>query len=307
MRCVRARTSVEKARKERKAESLEYGRRVDAEAKRLTEMLGPVEKYLSDEQARVEVEIQKIERAKADKIYAERLAKLTAVEGSIPESLVREMSEVEFAAALKQSEETTILRKETEARLAKEESERKRLAAEEAERNRVESERLAAERAELDRQRAEQQKELNRQREEQEASARAERERLDGIRREQEAEQARIAAEKQKLVAEAAERERQSQLEKARQEAAENARIETEQRLAREAEESKRKAAEEEASKVRAEQLRPDREKIAAIADSLDRIEIPDLSSPMIGVRAQIREQLQAAAARIRKIADNVK
>ena len=84
-----ARTSVEATRKILKAESLEYGRAVDAEAKRLTALLEPIEadleakeKAITDEKARIQKAIEveaerKAEQAKIDeerRIAAEQLA-----------------------------------------------------------------------------------------------------------------------------------------------------------------------------------------------------------------------------------------
>lgn len=61
------RVEVEKTRKELKADSLEYGRKVDAEAKRITALLEPIETYLTSQEKIVEDEKERIRLAEAQK------------------------------------------------------------------------------------------------------------------------------------------------------------------------------------------------------------------------------------------------
>lgn len=128
------RCDVEKTRKDLKAEALKFGQAVDAEAKRITAMLEPIEVHLETEQRRVTDELARIAREK------------------------------EEAERLKAEEEARKLREAEEARIrAEHEAEEKRLAAErekleterreQAERDRVEREKIDAERRELDEQR----------------------------------------------------------------------------------------------------------------------------------------------------------
>lgn len=139
MECVRARTAIEKKRKELKADSLEYGRKVDTVAKTLTAMIEPIEQHLIGQQEAIEQEMARIAQAKADEIYAQRVAKLKEYGATAPEAFLRSLDDAEFDQLV-----------ESAIRKMEEEKERKRLAAEEAERNRIEAERLAKERAEYE-------------------------------------------------------------------------------------------------------------------------------------------------------------
>ena len=61
------RTGVEKMRKDLKADALTYGKRVDAEAKRLTDALKSIEDPLQTEKDRVDAEKEKVRQEKAAK------------------------------------------------------------------------------------------------------------------------------------------------------------------------------------------------------------------------------------------------
>lgn len=67
------RTSVEQARKDLKKDALEYGRKVDGEAKRITAMLTKIEDPMRAEQARYEDAIE-AEKAENARVEAERIA-----------------------------------------------------------------------------------------------------------------------------------------------------------------------------------------------------------------------------------------
>lgn len=66
------RVEIEKKRKELKADSIAFGKAVDAEAERLTEQLKPIEAHLQAEEAKVEAEKQRI-KEEAEKAEAERV------------------------------------------------------------------------------------------------------------------------------------------------------------------------------------------------------------------------------------------
>lgn len=207
------RCAVETVRKELKADALEYGRKVDAEAKRLTALLTPIEEHLTAEEDAYVAEKERIKNAARLKAEAEAKAKAEAEEA---------------------------------ARKAQQEAEA--------------------------------------------AALRAEREKIEAERKAIEAERQRIAAEQKA----------------ARAEAAEKARIETEARLQREAiekaqAEAKRLEAEEEA-KRREEALRPDREKLLAVADAVAAVVIPEVSESAKAAARQIAFALEEAQATIRGI-----
>lgn len=272
------RVSVEKKRVELKADALAYGRAVDTEAKRLTELLEPIESHLSAEEDAVVQERERIRRAAEERRRAmiqDRVDKLAACGvvadvGKVAE-LTPEQWEVAYADALKIKAE----------REAAAEAQRK-ADAEAAEKLRQEQAAMAAERAELAK-----------------------------VKAQQDAEAARIAAERRKLEEEQAAKRREAELEQARKEAAERARIETEQRLAREAAEAKaaeaariaREKAEAEAAEVariKAEQERPQREKILAVASQVASIEVPDGagSAEVKVILAKAADDIQAIAKR---------
>ena len=223
------RVEVEKTRKLLKADALEYGRKVDAEAKRLTGLLEPIESHLEAEEKRIQEEKDRIKNA------------------------VR-------------------LKAEAEAR-AKEEAESARLKAEQA----AEAEHL-----------------------------RVEREKLDAERRAMEEQRRVIEVEQQRLAKIEADHQRVIELEKAKAEAAERAKRETEARLAREAEEAKAKAEAAEAAKRRAEELRPDREKLLAVAIQLRTMTIPRVSADANEAAEKISRVIRRAADAVEEIAGSV-
>lgn len=166
------RVAIEKRRVELKADALEYGRRVDAEAKRLTGMLLAIEEPLKAMKADVDYERS---RLRAEKEAAEKRAveERVRAERAAEEARLKAEREAE-------EERLRVLRVAEEARLAEE---RARLA---VERKRMEEERLKAE-AER---RAEEAK-AKKKREAEEAALRAEREAI-------EAERRRVAAERER-------------------------------------------------------------------------------------------------------------
>lgn len=140
--------------------------------------------------------------------------------------------------------------------------------ADEAERQRVEREKLAAERAELDRQKKEQDDQQRKLDEAHQLAANRERERIEA---EQQRERDRIAA-----------------IERQRDEA-EKARLELER---------------ESVARVRAEQLRPDKEKLFAFADAVDHLAatLPEVSPSISFAKQLIFQAVTGAATQVRQI-----
>ena len=145
------RVEVEKVRKELKADALEYGRKVDAEAKRITAMLAPIEDHLAVEEDNYITEKERIRNAARLAAEAEAKAKADA-------EAARLKAEQEAATAKLRAEQEAV-RIERE-RLAEEQrklaeqqrqiqAEKDRIAAEERKRlQAIENERIRAEAAE---------------------------------------------------------------------------------------------------------------------------------------------------------------
>ena len=232
------RVAVEKLRKDLKADSLAFGRAVDAEAKRITALMEPTEMALKAEKDRIEAIKAELEqraiREREQRLEA-RMERLRAVNSARLPHQVAELEEFAFEAALAQDTEAyeaaqEQARKEAEAKAA-EEAQRK--AEQEAE-----DQRLRKEREELDAERAKQaakDAEDRRAREEAEAKLRKEREAFE--------------AEKRQAAEAKAE----------------------EERKARESAEAKARA-------ERLEALRPEIEKVEAYAESLMRVPVPGVS-----------------------------
>lgn len=247
---VRLRTQIEDRRKALKADSLEYGRKIDAEARRLTTLVADIEVPLREAKlAKDKEEERKIAEATA-KIKADAEAK---------ERAEREAEEARLKA----------IRDEEERKL---QAERDRLAAERAELDRQRKEADDAARAERERM-AKEQKKLD----DAAAAIRAEQERLAKI------EADRVAKEKAELAAKEAEQKRQREAEeraeferqaKERAEAEAKAKAEREAKEKADREERDRLAAEAKAKaeadeKARIEAARPDQEKIRRFGDDL--------------------------------------
>jgi hypothetical protein len=196
------------------------------------------------------------------------------------------------------------LKAEAEER-AKREAEEARLKAEhdaEVERLRVEREKLDAERKEQERQLAAQRKALDEERAKVAAEQAAERARQKAEQDKIDAEARAIMAEKKRLADIEAARLRKIEEERIAAEASERARIETEARIAQEAAAAKAKEEATAAAKARAEALRPDAEKLAAVADAVANVEVPDVSSDAADSAQAVRIVIMQAAERIRTI-----
>ena len=306
------RVDVEKVRVQLKAESLEVGRIIDREAKRITALLTPIEDYLSDQEKIVDDEKARL-KAEAEAKEAERIqARIDRLEGmgmglvagnyklpygegvAVPVAILKACTDEQFAQFVSQIQE----KKDAEdMRVAREVAERKekeaallKVAAEQtAERQRLDA--LVFEQAEAERKRLydiaeESRKALIKERletaerEKQAAEIRAEAERVRKEKEEWEAIKAQeardIAAAKQKVIDDA---KHAADIEKAKKEAVERAKVVAEEKAKAEAElrarmeEKARIAAEKKAARA------PDKVKILLVADTLDVIQTPDVKT----------------------------
>jgi len=149
------RVSVEKVRKELKADALEYGRKVDAEAKRITALLEPIESHLSDQEEAIDAEKERIKNAERLRIEAEAKAKADAEAARIKAEhdaevermrIEREKLEADRAALEAEREKENARIKAEQDKI---DAEKKRLADIEAARQReIENERIRTEAAE---------------------------------------------------------------------------------------------------------------------------------------------------------------
>lgn len=233
------RVDVEKKRKELKEDSLRTGRAIDSVAKFVKEIIEPAEKYLETQEKFAE--IRQAERAA--KVKAARIEKLMQFTDDLSLYNMDTMTDEQFDALL------ASLKSQYEAKLAEQKRiEEERVAKEKAEAE--EQERIRAENARLKKEAEEHEAEAAKERkaaEEREAKLRAERE------AEQKAAQEKLEAErKRREEVEAAQR---AELEKAE---AERQRQEDEKRQAL---------------------LAPDKEKLLALAATLENIQLPALSS----------------------------
>lgn len=293
MKVKACRVAVEKLRKELKADSLEYGRKVDSVAKQITSEIEPIETHLEEQEAIVTKEKERLKseaEAKRKAALDSRISKLLAVGCVLNPQIVEVMTDEKFAetleAATKAKAEADRLAAE---KIAAEEAEKKRQA-EEAARNRAELEaqrkQLAEERARHEAEAAAERAKLEAQRKQQEADAKAERERQWAIQEEERKKRAeedrirhaealkereRLYEEQQKLAAER----KAIEVENARREAAEKAKRETEERIAREAEAVRLEEEAEKARRAKIESERPHREQVLKICDLLNEIEVP--------------------------------
>lgn len=288
--CKQARCAIEATRKNMKAESLEYGRKVDSEAKRLTSLIDPVEAYLTAQEKIVQDEIDRIESARLEGIRRTRLAMLTEAGGNdavVP--YIMQYSDVDFDQLVINTVEETRRR-----------NEREQIQRDESERLRIQNDQLAVERAALDRQRREQEIE----------SARLKRVEDDLVQDKLKAamaEEASVAAAKKRVDDAKLDAERRENLEQAKANAAEQDRLETEQRLSREAVELKVREEAKESARQRAESLRPDREKLLSVADVVVLIAVPCVSSAEAeSARSAVIAVLVRAAAQIREIVNGL-
>jgi len=146
-----ARVDIEKRRKELKADALEYGRKVDSEAKRLTGLLEPIESHLQTEEDRIDAEKEAIRNAARLKAEAEARAAREAEKAALraaQEQVAEERRKLEAEKSAIEAERRKIeeeARRQAEAKAAEE---RKIREAEDAKRRAAEFEQAKAEAAE---------------------------------------------------------------------------------------------------------------------------------------------------------------
>ena len=267
--CQKARTTVDNEREAAKKEYLEAGRRIQEAAKTMWEMIAPVEEHLKAELKRIADEEKRINDEQVEVRFQKRAMLFASVGGFVPGRIEKELVRV---ATEERIEELLDEAKEYHERIAAEEKakreEAERIEAEQKaieERNRIESDNLAAERAEFERLKVE---EAERQRAAQakiDEANRIENERLSAIQKkiDDDKRAAEVAAEIERKAKEKAE-----QIEK--------------QRIANE-----RIAAE---MKAKEEALKPDREKIMALASRLESIQLSALES--LGLRKSVEDEI---------------
>ena len=248
------RTAVEKRRVELKADALEWGRKVDSEAKRITGLLLEVEEPLKAKKQAVDDEKVRVAAEKAAAVEAEQRRKIEEE---------RAEAEAKLKAA-RDAEEARI--KEEAAKVAAEraalEAERKRIDAEQAEKRKAEEAHAAEERRKVEAEQAAERKRLADERANLEAEQKAERERQEAARKKMEEDRAAVERERQRLEREEFERQAKIKAEQAAREKAERDRIAAEEArvaaLEYKAAEEKRLAA-----------LRPDVEKVRKFGTEL--------------------------------------
>jgi len=267
------RVSVEKRRKELKADALAWGRKVDGEANRIKDLLEPIESHLIAQELIV-INERKRQEEEAARLFEEKImGRMNALAGfnsPMPYQQVAIMSDEEFEASLSVIEKQW---QDEKARIAEE--------------KRIESERQAAE----------------------DAARKAEDDRLTKIRAEQEkqmaeirAEQEKIAAEKAKLQAERDKAEREKMIKEAEERARLQAIADEKARVEREKKEAEEKAAAEKAEAERVAALLPDKEKAIAWIESM-RESIP--KSPAIK-DYYISQQIVISLDRIKSVLNNL-
>lgn len=302
------RTAVEDKRVELKKDALEFGRKVDKEAKRITALLLKIEDPLKAEKKRIDDEADRIKEEKARK-EQERVdgirARITQMQSlllSLPEKTTPELNDImdnlldcstPEEIFMEFMEEATTIREQTIEAVSRQIEVREKLDKEEAERK-AEAERLAKQKAE---QEAEAARLAAEKKAQEEAAAK--------IKAEQEAEAKRLEDERRKIQEEKdrAEFERKAK-EKAEAEARAKVEREEKERTDREAkaakEEADRKAAEA-LEKARQEALRPDKEKILSFLDEIAAVMMPVVDGKADELLQEIGKSIRKLLAKARK------
>lgn len=248
------RVEVENTRKSLKEQSLREGKAIDGMSNIIKALIVPVEEHLEKQEKFAEV--RQAERA-AEK-YASRVKRLSRYVADVGLYSLRDMPDETFEALITDSMEALRMQEEEEAAATLKRIEEAEERAEEQKRIRKENDRLKAEKIETDRLRKIED-------EKREAALKIERE----------------AAEK-KAAAERAEAEKKL---KAEREAREKLEREAKEREAaedkRKADEAQRKAIEDE--QKRQSLLAPDKQKLTAFADVIDRLELPNVANREAG------------------------
>lgn len=258
------RVAIEAKRKDLKAESLEYGRRVDSVASELTDLILEFEeplkakkKAVDDEKARIKAEKEAEEkRLLEEQVRAEREAEEARLKAEREAEEARVRAEREAEQAKLAAERAALEAERAELQRLRDEAEAARREAEEA--ARVERDRIAAEQERV------------------EAARRAEQDRIAA---EQRAAQAKLDEERRAFEAERERMRLEEEQRQARIRAEEDAKAQAERdRIA--AEEARVAEAERQAALARRlEALRPDREKLCAYAQALHAVPVPGVTS----------------------------
>ncbi len=260
------RAGLESSRKEQKADAIEYGRRLDAEAKTLTALLEEIEAPLLKMEEEIDKEIE-AGKARAQK---ERDAKNQARYDALSAvGVVVDFNEAARIVLLSDEEFEARLARETDDYQLKQLQEEQE-AAELDQFRREKEEREAAEAAAL------------RVKREEEEAALAEQ------RRQQEARQAELDARERELNEKEQKRLREEALEKARKEGEEKAAREAQEKLERD------RAAEQKAAA-----LRPDKEKMEKYIDGLRAVPFPEMATEegkaiLVKFKAAMRAAVEA-------------
>ena len=248
------RVAIEKRRKELKEDSLAFGRAIDAEAKRITSHLTPIESYLESLEVAIDQEkehIKKEKEALEQSKLQERVDECRKVNLDLPLVVLKALSDFDYALAIEEAKDKFEIAQEAEKKRIAEEEESKRL-------QKIQLDRIAAEQAEIARIQAEKEREL-----------RAKQDAID-------AENKRIKDEKmdkQRFAAEQAELDQIKKDAEIKAIADERARAQKELDDKAEAE----LKAKEEKEKIESE--RPDREKLIRFAEGLKAITFPTVKS----------------------------
>jgi hypothetical protein len=148
-KCASIRTSIEKRRKELKADSLEYGRRVDSVAKQLTSIVEEIESPIRAARQLVDDEAARIKREAEEAVRAAAEAEARAIREA-EEALVRAEQEAAAEALRIEREKLAAERAEMERQMAEVAAARRAEEARAAEARRVEEERARVEREKLE-------------------------------------------------------------------------------------------------------------------------------------------------------------
>lgn len=274
MVCVKLRRGIEKYAKQARDEANKFAKDVIAAERSLTDPISTIEAHLENEEGKVKREQERIAREAEEtrqKMIRARLEMLSQL--SFPGAQQYIVADVDLRNPA-DWESLLANARENRAAYDKREAERKAEAERIAEQQRVEAERLARERSELERQR-----------------------------QEQAAAQAKIDAENKRLADEEAARVRRQEIAKAQAEAAEKARQEAIAEQQQKEADAKAKADAEERERQRIESLRPDHEKLMAVASAIEAIVVPEVSPGAAEVRQQIVDAIRYAARDVRGFA----
>jgi fused signal recognition particle receptor len=339
--CKKLRVGVEKMGKAARDGFNKAAKDVITQERRLTDPISEIEAHLEAELAKVKAEEDRKKREAEEARQAmirERLQQLQACGKSYLAEDVHELTDEDFASLLAAEQADKKARDE---QAAADEAERKRI--EEA--NRVEAERLSKEKAELERKQKEQDERLQRadariqmlnqqgyshsfgpyqladmpphiweqllenarrQKADRDRAAEEERAKLDRQREEQAAAQAKIDAENKRIADEQAAKDRAAELETAKAAAAEQAQLDAIADQKRQDAEAKAAAEAEAAELARLESLRPDHEKLLAVAVQIETVIVPALTGQSKTAADSIRTIRNEAADQIRAVANSL-